>query len=162
MNLCQKGVVVPKKYNSTLENIASDVVKFAENWIIGTLVGGGKLYNIELQIVVNHKKHSRKLLLKHVMREMMSLVSTAMVEAQRLTNSTGQVYTIFTNAQQLYCVAVNITWVYSEQFMNLISRLGGMHTIMCFIGSVGTLMADSGLEQIMDSTFGGVSKMLSG
>ena len=33
---------------------------------------------------------------------------------------------------------------------------------MHFISSIGTLMADSGLEQIMDSTFGGVSKMLSG
>ena len=87
---------------------------------------------------------------------------TAMVEAQRLTNSTGQVYTIFTNDQQLYRVAVNVTWVHSEQFVNFIPRLGGMHTLMSFVGAIGTLMVDSGLEQILEVAFGGVSKMLSG
>ena len=89
-------------------------------------------------------------------------VLTAMVEAQRLTNSTGQTYTIFTNDQQLYRIAVNVTWVYSEMFINFIPRLGGMHTIMNFTGCIGTLMTDSGLEQIMTAAFGGVSHMLTG
>ena len=91
-----------------------------------------------------------------------STMLTAMVEAQRLTNSTGQVYTIFTNDQQLYRVVVHITWVYSERFLNFIPRLGGMHTLMSFVGSIGTLMADTGLEEIMDVAFGGVPKMLTG
>ena len=34
--------------------------------------------------------------------------------------------------------------------------------LMSFIGSVGALMADMGLSEILESTFGGVSKMLSG
>ena len=87
---------------------------------------------------------------------------TAMMEAQKLTNATGQVYTIFTNDQQLYRVAVNITWVYNDLFLNFIPRLGGMHTLMSFVGAVGTLMADTGLEPIMDVAFGGVAKMLTG
>ena len=87
---------------------------------------------------------------------------TAMVEAQRLTNLTGQVYTIFTNDQQLYRVAVNITWWYPERFSNFIPRLGGMHTLMNFAGAVGTLMADSGMEDILQAAFGGVAHMLSG
>ena len=86
---------------------------------------------------------------------------TAMVEAQ-LTNTTEQTYTIFTNDQQLYHIAVDITWVYSELFINFIPRLGGMHTLMSFVGTVGTLMADTGLEPIMNAAFGGVSKMLTG
>lgn len=81
---------------------------------------------------------------------------TAMVEAQQLTNATGQVYTIFTNDQQLYRVAVNITWVYSDLFLNFIPGLGGMHTLMSFVGAIGTLMADTGLEPIMHVAFGGV------
>ena len=85
---------------------------------------------------------------------------TAMVEAQQLTNSTGQVYTIFTNDQQLYRIVVHITWVYNELFLNFIPRLGGMHTLMSFLGSIGTLMADTGLEPIMNAAFGGVPKML--
>ena len=87
---------------------------------------------------------------------------TAMIEAQRLTNMTGQAYTIFTNDQQLYRIVVHITWVYESQFINFIPRLGGMHTLMNFVGAVGTLMTDSGLEDILQTAFGGVAKMLSG
>ncbi|KAG0724951.1 hypothetical protein GWK47_039532 [Chionoecetes opilio] len=34
--------------------------------------------------------------------------------------------------------------------------------LMSFIGGVGTLMASSGLEELMNTAFGGVNKMLSG
>lgn len=62
---------------------------------------------------------------------------TAMIEAQQLTNETGQLYTIFTNDQQFYRVVVHVTWVYPTQFQNFIPRLGGMHTLMNFAGAVG-------------------------
>ena len=87
---------------------------------------------------------------------------SAMIEAQRLTNECGQEITVFTNDQQLYRVAVNITWVYPELFINFKPRLGGMHTLMGFIASVGTLMNNTGLTEIMQTAFGGVPKMLSG
>ena len=48
---------------------------------------------------------------------------TTMVEFQRLTKQTGQVYTIFTNDQQLYRIVVNVTWTYPAQFQNFIPRL---------------------------------------
>lgn len=89
-------------------------------------------------------------------------IMSAMIEAQRLTNECGQAITVFTNDQQLYRVAVNITWVYPELFKNFMPRLGGMHTLMGFIGSVGTLMNNTGLTEVMQSAFGGVPKMLSG
>ena len=63
---------------------------------------------------------------------------TAMIEAQGLTNERGKAYTIFTNDQQLYRIVVNISWVYGELFLNFISRLGGMHALMSFVGAVGT------------------------
>ena len=87
---------------------------------------------------------------------------TAMIEAQRLTNERGQAYTIFTNDQQLYRIVVNISWVYSELLLNFIPRLGGMPALMSFVGAVGTLMIDTGLEPIMSVAFGEVSKMLTG
>ena len=40
-----------------------------------------------------------------------STIITAMVEAERLTNMTGQTNTIFTADQQLYKVLVDIEWV---------------------------------------------------
>ena len=87
---------------------------------------------------------------------------TAMVQAQKLTKKCGQEITIFTNDQQLYKVAVFVTWVYQERFSLLIPRLGGMHLLMSFIVSVGGLMTDSGLEEILNSSFGGAPNMLAG
>ena len=75
---------------------------------------------------------------------------------------TGQAYTIFTNDQQLYRVVVNITWVYPYRCQNFILQLGGMHTLMSFAGAVGSLMEESGLENILHAAFSGVPKMLSG
>ena len=40
--------------------------------------------------------------------------------------------------------------------------IGGMHFLMSFVGAVGTLMSNTGLTEIMQTTFGGVPKMLSG
>ena len=37
-----------------------------------------------------------------------------------------------------------------------------MHTLMSFVGCVGKLMADSGLEEVMKAAFGGVTHMLVG
>ena len=37
-----------------------------------------------------------------------------------------------------------------------------MHALMSFVGAVGTLMIDTGLEPIMSVAFGVVSKMLTG
>ena len=41
-------------------------------------------------------------------------------------------------------------------------RLGGMHALMSFAGAVGSLMAESGLSDILSEVFGGVPKMFSG
>ena len=79
-----------------------------------------------------------------------------------MTAECGQTVTIFTNDQQLYRVAVNVKWVYPERFTQFKPRLGGMHTLMSFIGCVGNLMAESGLEDVMKSAFGGVAHMLGG
>ena len=66
------------------------------------------------------------------------------------------------NDQQLYRVTVNDMWVYPDLFKDFVPRLGGMHTLMSFIGAVGTLLSNSGLEEVMNSAFAGVPKMLSG
>ena len=53
---------------------------------------------------------------------------------------------------------MNTVWAYPEQFSDVNLRLGGIHMLMSF----GALMADSGLSEISESTFRGVSTMLSG
>ena len=63
---------------------------------------------------------------------------------------------------QLYKIAVNVLWAQPKEFDHFIVRLGGMHTLMSFAGAVGTLMGGSGLIEILESTFGGVQKMIIG
>ncbi|MES9884040.1 MAG: hypothetical protein ABW185_24600 [Sedimenticola sp.] len=87
---------------------------------------------------------------------------TSMFEVKRITEEAGQKYTIFTNDQQLYKIAVEMTWYNPDEFQNFIPRLGGMHYLMSFIGCVGTLMAESGLSEILQAAFASVPLMLRG
>ena len=48
-----------------------------------------------------------------------------------------------------------------QRFKDMYLRLGGMHALMSFAGAVGSLMAESGLSDILSEVFGGVPKMLS-
>ena len=89
-------------------------------------------------------------------------IMTTMTEAQRLTEECGQSVTLFTNNQQLYRVTVNVLWSHPEQFKNFDPRLGRMSMLMRFVGCAETLMSNSGLEELMQSAFGGVQKILSG
>jgi hypothetical protein len=63
--------------------------------------------------------------------------------------------------QPLWLKAVNIAL--SEQ-MNVVCRLGGFHVIMSYLGSMGTIMAGSGLTDALQTCYGSVtiSHMLSG
>ena len=54
-----------------------------------------------------------------------SRMVTAVVEAERLTNMTGQINAIFTADEQLYRVLVDIKWAYPDRFRHFIPRLGG-------------------------------------
>ena len=63
--------------------------------------------------------------------------------------------------QPLWIKAVDII---NATKLNIICRLGGFHTLMSFLGSVGCLMSGSGLEDIMELNYGTctVSHILSG
>ena len=62
----------------------------------------------------------------------------------------------------LTAIAVQVQWNGPEKFNEIIVRLGGTRMFMSFLGSIGTLMKGTGLEQIMVDVFGGVKKMLDG
>jgi hypothetical protein len=49
--------------------------------------------------------------------------------------------------------------LFGDDFIN---RLGGMHFLMSFVGAIGSLMSNRGLEDIMKAAFDGVAKMLTG
>ena len=84
-----------------------------------------------------------------------------MFQVKRLTEKTGQTFTLFTVDQQLYRIAVKIQRSLLELFPpNFIIRLGGMHLPTSFMGVVGNFMTDTGLADILSSGFAGVTKMM--
>ena len=87
---------------------------------------------------------------------------TSMLEAQCIIQQTGLQHTIFTSDKQPYKVLVDIKWSHPQTFINLKLRLGGMHFLMSFVGCVGNLMCNSGLEVILKAEFPGVPKILKG
>ena len=87
---------------------------------------------------------------------------TALRQTQQITSDRGQDYVVFTPDLQLYFVAVNILLAYPEHFDNVVLRLRGMHTLMSFIWSISSLMAESSLYGMLDSTFAGVQEMMTG
>ena len=91
-----------------------------------------------------------------------STMLTAMTDVEKKTEEAGQHQTVFTADQQLYRVCLDIIWSNPQRWMNFVPRLGGMHWLMSFVGSVGKLMEGSGLDKLMGAAFAGVSKMLVG
>ena len=91
-----------------------------------------------------------------------STMMTAMLKAERISNGIGQDFVVFTADQQLYRIALNILWENPDKFSNFYLRLGGMHLLMSYCGSIGTLMADTGIVDILSVPFGGVLKMMTG
>ena len=53
--------------------------------------------------------------------------------------------------QPLWLKAVEIN---AAAEMNIVCRLGGFHTLMSYLGSIGTLMAGSGLSEALETCFG--------
>ena len=51
--------------------------------------------------------------------------------------------------QQLYAIAQQVKGCRSEQFKMHIARIGGLHTISCFIGAIGKLRGDGGLRDLL-------------
>ena len=110
----------------------------------------------------NNKTHVNYLPLIDAKPSDPSTILTSMMKAQRLTNAKGQHWVIYTTDLQLYNVTCQIIWNDIGKFRAFIPRLGGMHFLVSFTGTVGANAADSGLTEVLESTFSGVAKMLSG
>ena len=53
--------------------------------------------------------------------------------------------------QPLWLKAVEII---KAKAMNIVCRLGGFHTLMSFLGSIGSMMKGSGLEEVLEKAYG--------
>ena len=89
-------------------------------------------------------------------------VNTAIVNGLRIVQELNQEYLVITADQQIYKVIVDILFATPDLITKMMPILGFMHFLMDFVSCIGTLMADSGLSNILCGTFGTVNKMLQG
>ena len=80
------------------------------------------------------------------------------LDPRLIIQQTGQQHKIFTSDK----VLVDIKWYHSQTFINLKLCLGGMHFLMSFVGCVGNLMCNIGLEVILKATLQGCLRCLQG
>ena len=85
-----------------------------------------------------------------------STMLTAMYDIEDASHQAGQQVTVFTCDQQLYRVIRDIIWEDLVRWKHLYPRIGGMHWLMSFVGAVGKLMKNSGLDLLMKIAFAGV------
>jgi hypothetical protein len=83
-----------------------------------------------------------------------------------MTKAMGQVHSLQTFDQQLYAIAKQVEWAIPETFRNHTVRLGGFHTLSCYIAAIEKLWGDGGLKDLLvDSSVyaaGTVDQILNG
>ena len=79
----------------------------------------------------------------------MATVYTAMKKCLDMTNEAGQEHAIQTLDQQLYAIAQQVKWSKPGSFNHHILRLGGFHSLSCFLSSIGKRWADGGLRDLL-------------
>ena len=59
---------------------------------------------------------------------------------------------------------VKVNGKFSAKSLNIVTRLGGFHLLMRFLGSIGKMMESSGIEDVLESVYGSntVKHILSG
>jgi len=78
----------------------------------------------------------------------MDTVYTVISRCKLISEKLGQIYTVITFDQALYCRAKELIWLHPEHFANVIIRLGGFHTAMNFMKAIGQYVEASGLKDV--------------
>lgn len=79
----------------------------------------------------------------------METIFTTMKKCRSMTDKLGQEYAVQTMDQQLYAVAQQVKWSIPDQFPKHFIRLGGFHTLCCYISALGKIWGDAGLRDIL-------------
>ena len=89
-------------------------------------------------------------------------VLTTLVNRERALNSFGMQYTHIPVDLQLYQTACLVQWNDPLRWTNVILHPGMMHTLMRFLGCVGTVMKASGVDILISAAFAGITSTVNG
>ena len=78
-----------------------------------------------------------------------STILTAMCNIEATSHQARHQVAVFTQNHQLFRVAIDIMWDDPAGWKHFYPRIGGMHWLMSFVGSVGKLMKNSWLNMLM-------------
>ncbi|CAH2085135.1 unnamed protein product [Euphydryas editha] len=95
----------------------------------------------------------------------LTMINTSLHYAARETRMCNRKTCFVTYDQPLYAKALAIVQEsQSEELKNVVVRLGGFHMLMSFLGSIGHIMAGSGIEDLWGTVYAAesVKQMLSG
>ena len=90
-----------------------------------------------------------------------SCIYSTLIYIQRQAEHLNVTTPCITFDQPLWLKAVEII---TSKSLNIVCRLGGFHTMMSFMGSIGSMMKGSGLEEALETVYGpnAVAHMMSG
>ena len=81
---------------------------------------------------------------------------------ERFLDQYGTTYMHISADLQIYRIILQVKWSNPRHWENIVVMPGGMHTLTSFVGFIGTLMESTGLEDLLNSVFNGVTHMLNG
>ena len=90
------------------------------------------------------------------------MVLTTLIYLEKTLNTFGMQYSHLSVDLQLYQKACLVQWSDPCRWKYLVLHPGMMHTLMSFLGCIGTLMKASGVEVLPKAAFGGVSGIITG
>ena len=140
--------------------------QFVKDMVIQTSVPDFAAYNTkQMRESGQSTKQKTKVIYKPLINKTPSdpsTILTAMCDIETTGKKSGQRETVFTCDQQLYRVTLDTIWNDPSRWTYFYPRIGGMHWLMSFVGSVGKLTKNSGLDMLMKTAFAGVEMMLTG
>ena len=79
----------------------------------------------------------------------LAAVYELLVRSCSLASRVGQDHVIITVDQAIYCKAQEVVWKHSEQFKQVVLRMGAFHTACAFLAVIGKRFGDAGLHDLL-------------
>ena len=89
-------------------------------------------------------------------------VMTTLVYLENTSKNFGMQYAHISVDLQLYQISCLVQWSDSCRWKSLVLHPGIMHTLMSFIGCIGTLVKASGVAVLITAAFGGLAGIITG
>ena len=89
-------------------------------------------------------------------------VLTTLIYLENTLNTFGMQYAHLSVDLQLYRISCLVQWSDPCRWKSVVLHPGMMHTLMSFLGCIGTLMKASGVDVLLTAAFGGVAGIIRG